>query len=79
MCGEPHLESYICTVEGSAQSKAEDFGDRLLVIEEVAERLRYSEAWVRDGVKAGRIPCIKFNARAWRFHWPSVLKALQQL
>jgi helix-turn-helix protein len=52
--------------------------ERLLTIEEVAERLQYSVEWVRDRVNEGIIPCIRFNARAWRFHWPSVLSALQK-
>jgi hypothetical protein len=33
----------------------------------------------RERVNLGIIPAIKFNARAWRFHWPTVLKALQGL
>lgn len=51
--------------------------EKLLTIEEVAERLRYSVKWVRQQVNLGRIPAIRFNARAWRFHWPTVLKALE--
>jgi len=53
--------------------------DRLLTIEEVAERLGYSEPWVRTKVDAGVIPCIRFNSRSWRFHWPTVLAALSKL
>jgi excisionase family DNA binding protein len=50
--------------------------ERLLTVEEVAERLQYSVDWVRQQVRLGKIPAIRFNARAWRFHWPTVLKAL---
>jgi hypothetical protein len=53
--------------------------DRLLTIDELADKIHYSVQWVRDQVNAGKLPAIKFNARAWRFHWPSVLAALQKL
>lgn len=52
--------------------------DRLLTIDELAERLQYSPDWIRDQVKLGNIPVIRFNARAWRFHWPTVLAAMQR-
>jgi excisionase family DNA binding protein len=51
-------------------------GDKLMTIEELADRLQYSVEWVREKVKAGTIPAIKFNSRAWRFHWPTVVAAL---
>jgi len=54
-------------------------GERLLTIDELAERIQYSAEWIRTQVKFGRIPAIRFNARAWRFHWPTVLHALQSL
>lgn len=53
--------------------------ERLLTIGELSERLQYSVDWIRLQVRLGRIPVIKFNARAWRFHWPTVLKALHGL
>jgi excisionase family DNA binding protein len=53
--------------------------DRLLTIEELAERIQYSVDWIREKVKAGVLPAIRFNSRAWRFHWPTVLAALQKL
>lgn len=53
--------------------------EQLLTIEELAERVQYSVGWVRHQVKFGRIPVIAFNKRAWRFHWPTVLAALQQI
>jgi hypothetical protein len=56
-----------------------DAGERLLTIEELAERLQYSAEWVRHQVRFRRIPVIAFNTRAWRFHWPTVLAALQNL
>jgi excisionase family DNA binding protein len=52
--------------------------ERLLTVEELAQRLRYSPGWIRSRVKAGKLPAIRFNRRAWRFHWPTVLAALQQ-
>lgn len=53
--------------------------ERLLTIQELAQRLQYSADWIREQVRAGRLPAIKFNRRAWRFHWPTVLAALQQM
>ena len=53
--------------------------ERLLTIEELAQRLQYSAKWIRAQVRAGRLPAIRFNRRAWRFHWPTVLAALQKL
>jgi len=53
--------------------------ERLMTVSELAVRLRYSPGWVRSQVRAGEIPCIKFNSRAWRFHWPTVLAALKNL
>jgi len=52
---------------------------RLLTIQELAQRLQYSTDWIRAQVRAGRLPAIRFNARAWRFHWPTVLAALSRL
>jgi hypothetical protein len=53
--------------------------ERLITVAELAGQLRYSTGWVRAHVKAGEIPCIRFNSRAWRFHWPTVLAALRKL
>lgn len=62
---------------GEAEANALPAGqERLLTVEELGERLQYSVDWVRQQVRLGRIPAIRFNARAWRFHWPTVLKAL---
>lgn len=51
---------------------------KLLTVEQLAERLQYSPDWVCVQVKRGRIPAIRFNQRAWRFHWPTVLQAIQK-
>ena len=53
--------------------------ERLLTIEELAQRLQYSVDWIRTQVRAGRLPAIRFNRRAWRFHWLTVLAALQHM
>lgn len=53
--------------------------ERLLTIEQLSERIQYSAKWIRLQVKLGRIPAIRFNGCAWRFHWPTVLHALQKL
>lgn len=52
--------------------------EKLLTIEELAERLQFTVEWVRIQVNLGVIPCIAFNSRTWRFHWPTVLDALQR-
>ena len=53
--------------------------DRLIRIDELAERLQLSERWIRDEVNAGRLPCIILNSRTWRFHWPTVLEQMSGL
>jgi excisionase family DNA binding protein len=53
--------------------------EKLLTAEEMAKRLKCTAEWVLQQVRAGRIPCIKFNRRVYRFHWPTVLKALERL
>jgi len=50
----------------------------LLTTEQLAERLQCSAEWVLQQVRIGRIPVIRFNRRTFRFHWPTVLAALQQ-
>jgi hypothetical protein len=56
-----------------------DATERLMTVSELAGQLRYSPGWVRARVRTGEIPCIRFNSRAWRFHWPTVLAALKNL
>lgn len=53
--------------------------EKLLTVEQVAERIQMSTDWVLDQVKLGKIPCIRVNARVYRFHWPTVLAALSKL
>ena len=53
--------------------------EKLLTVEELAALLQLSKEWVLDQVSAGVIPVIRFNARTFRYHWPSVLAALQKL
>ena len=52
--------------------------EKLIDTAEMAVRLKAAPNFVREQVILGRIPCIRFNARTWRYHWPTVLKALQQ-
>jgi excisionase family DNA binding protein len=75
VCRAP-VRSEGAEAEGDALAGAQE---RLLTLEELAERLQYSVDWVRQQVRVGRIPAIRFNARAWRFHWPTVLRALHWL
>ena len=53
--------------------------ERLLTIQELSARIQFKPQWIRDQVKLGGLPAIKFNKRAWRFHWPTVLAAIQKL
>jgi hypothetical protein len=53
--------------------------EQLLTIEELAARLQFTAAWIREQVKLKRITPIRFNSRSWRFHWPSVLAELSRL
>ena len=53
--------------------------EKLLNVRELAERLGFTEEWVHDHVTCGDIPVIRFNSRAWRFHWATVLQALQKM
>lgn len=63
----------------TAYNVAVSDSDRLLTIEELAERIQLSVEWIREKVQAGIIPAIRFNSRTWRFHWPTVLAALQRM
>jgi hypothetical protein len=79
---EAHLEEPKC-VRNPNGARADrraglEIGERLIAIEELAERLQYSVEWVREQVNLGRIPVIKFNSRSWRFHWPTVLAAVSK-
>jgi len=58
--------------ENQANQSNRDY-DRLISTEEFAARVGYDEQWVLAKVKQGILYPIKFNARAWRWHWPSGL------
>jgi excisionase family DNA binding protein len=55
-----------------------DKGEKLISVAELADRLGFGVDWVYDHVHDGTLPCIKIKSRAWRFHWPTVLAALQK-
>jgi excisionase family DNA binding protein len=50
-----------------------------MTISELAARLQLSVECIREKVNHGVIPAIRLNSRTWRFHWPTVLAALQKL
>lgn len=52
--------------------------DVLLTTEDVADRIQLSVERVRELVNDHTIPCIKLTSRTWRFHWPTVVAALQR-
>jgi excisionase family DNA binding protein len=56
-----------------------DRGGALLDVSELAVRLSVSKDWVYDAVNYHDLPCVRFNSRLWRFHWPTVLAWLQRL
>jgi excisionase family DNA binding protein len=45
--------------------------DRLLTIEEIAERLSVPPSWVAQSARDGRIPHVRLG-RYVRFNWPDV-------
>ena len=55
-----------------------DKGEALITVSEMADRLQCGNDWVYEKVNDGTLPCIKINARFWRFHWPTVLEALKR-
>jgi hypothetical protein len=73
------IRSELRLADESALEIAAQPPERLLTIEELAERLQYSVGWFRQQVKFGRILVIAFNRRAWRFHWPTVIATLQKI
>lgn len=52
--------------------------EQLLTIDELAERIKYSAQWIRNQVNFHGMPCVRFNQRAWRFHWKTVLDWMQK-
>jgi excisionase family DNA binding protein len=51
--------------------------DRLLVAEEVAQRLKVPTSWVRAETRAERIPHVKLG-RYRRYDWTAVVAWLEQ-
>jgi excisionase family DNA binding protein len=52
--------------------------DRLATPEECAAWLRVEVRTLLKNVRNGKVPAVKINDRTFRFHLPSVLKALQK-
>jgi hypothetical protein len=52
--------------------------EKLLTVEEVAERVGKTPDWGRDQTNAGVIPVIVINPRVWFYHWPTVLAYLEK-
>jgi len=55
-----------------------DKGEALIDVPELADRIGVGVDWVYGAVKDEGLPCIRFDARLWRFHWPTVLAWLQK-
>jgi excisionase family DNA binding protein len=51
-----------------------DAGRVLITVDEVAWRLRCAPDTVLLKIKHDGLPCSRFNARLFRFHWPTVLE-----
>ena len=49
----------------------------LLKPADAARRLRMSKRALLQNVKAGRIPCVRLNARNFRFHLASIVASCQ--
>jgi hypothetical protein len=64
---------------GMLEPTLPDDRDNLLFPEETAARLRIKERTLLENVRRRKIPVVKINARTFRFHWPSVLAALQKV
>lgn len=52
--------------------------EKLRTPEETADWLGLAERTLLANVRRKRIPCVRINNRVIRFHWPSVLAALQK-
>lgn len=52
--------------------------DALLSPAETATRMKIGERTLLANVRRRKIPVVRVNARVLRFHWPSVLAALQK-
>ncbi len=73
------LAAVVADLQGRLEFFSQTSGDRLLTLEELANRLQLSMDTTRDHVNAGQIPLIRLNSRTWRFHWPTVLAAMKKL
>ena len=73
------LAAAVSDLQARVEFVSQTSGERLLTLEELAGRLQLSMDTVRDHVNAGQIPVIRLNSRTWRFHWPTVLAAMQKL
>lgn len=51
----------------------------LLDVAEMADWIGVEPDCLRDLVHAGKVPCIMFNPRLWRFDLPTVQRALEKL
>jgi hypothetical protein len=68
-----------CSTANDYNSRVTADGEKLPAIGQLAERLQLSVETIRAKVRAGIIPAIRINAWVWRFHWETVLAALQKL
>jgi predicted site-specific integrase-resolvase len=53
--------------------------ENLIGVAECAKRMGITPRTLRALVHAGTVPCIQYNSKLWRFHWPTVLAASQKL
>lgn len=60
------------------KNTAKQSPDDLLLPVEAAKRAKMELRPFMANVRKRKIPCIRINARVFRFHWPSVLEALQK-
>ena len=52
--------------------------DALLTPAQTAAKMRIGERALLANVRRRKIPVVEINPRVYRFHWPSVLAALQR-
>jgi excisionase family DNA binding protein len=53
--------------------------DRLLKVQELAERLNISVGTAYHWLSQGRLPCVRFSSRCVRFRESAVQKMLEEL
>jgi excisionase family DNA binding protein len=54
-----------------------DKQDKLLTVQEVAERLRVSESWVRCQIRAGTLPYLRLGG-VLRLRWSDVERSMER-